>query len=157
MTKEVEHPLYTAAVAMMASDRLDSDSWEQIANFTVAFKGDADELTAQFVDIEDKIKADYSITAMPGRWRSAKSAALKAKLAGINLVTAEGEIKGKSAIEKEVKARLSSPSLSHARQIELVIGRLVVMPLPLKWDSFKQRENTLNMLEHFFNELRSIK
>lgn len=109
MTATSEHLLYKAAVSFMVSERTGVESWEMVAKFAASV-GNSAALRKEFAVVEQQIKADFKIDALPSAWRSAKSVALKAVLKGVALVDSHtGAVKGKTAVEKQCKPAASVP------------------------------------------------
>lgn len=106
MTATSEHLLYKAAVSFMVSERTSVESWELVAKFASRFtdNGDVAALKKEFAVVEQQIKADFKIDALPSAWRSAKSVAVKAVKSAVRLVDSHtGAVKGKTAVENECK------------------------------------------------------
>lgn len=133
-----EHGLYKAAVAFMVSGRTEDDAWKDVALFVSQFKGDADGLDAQFAMIEEAIKTDFKVTAMPGKWRSAKTVARKAFALGTTLIDpADKQPYGKSFIEK---ANAGIPvAISRGEKAVATTTKLVKLLATITWDNDAQR------------------
>jgi hypothetical protein len=99
MTKEAEHPLYSAGVGYLTSKSVDEDSWAKIAAFVVGHSVEV--CKQQFAEQEAMVKLDFGITSMPTAWRSAKSTALKALSHGIALTEAGG-VRPKTEVAKAI-------------------------------------------------------
>lgn len=95
------------AVATRQHDKLTEDAWAVMAREIQSALKNGKDLSGVKADMkaaEDTWKAATGETAMPSTYRSAKAVALKGVAAGISLLDAEGNPKGKTAIEKEYKA-----------------------------------------------------
>ena len=96
------NPVFNFAV----SEQAGADAWGTMLRETIAHAAHRDEnsfgrLTAGW---EDGYKQDTGQSTMPGAYRSAKSVLKNAIKAGIPLLDGEGEPRGKTAIEKDIKA-----------------------------------------------------
>lgn len=98
-------------VAARTHDKLSEDAWAVLAReVDGALKSGktADAIRADMKAAEDAWKAATGESAMPSTYRSAKAVALKGIEAGIALLNGDGTPKGKTAIEKEYKAKLEA-------------------------------------------------
>lgn len=96
------NPVFNFAV----SEQAGADAWGTMLRETITASAHRDEnafgrLTATW---EEGYKQDTAQATMPGAYRSAKSVLKNAIKAGIPLLDAEGEPRGKTAIEKDIKA-----------------------------------------------------
>ena len=94
--------LYEAATNSLASDASSNNCWTKMVERSVAYsswKDFKDEAKAT----EDRIKSEYDLTSMPSPWRSAKSVVMSALKADIALFDENGQPKGKSFIQQELK------------------------------------------------------
>lgn len=96
------NPVFNFAV----SEQAGADAWGTMLRETITASAHRDEnafgrLTATW---EEGYKQDTGSATMPGAYRSAKSVLKNAIKAGIPLLDAEGEPRGKTAIEKDIKA-----------------------------------------------------
>jgi len=138
--KPEEHGLYQAAVAFMVSERTDDNAWRGVALFVSQWKGDADGLDAEFEKIEAQIKTDFSITAMPSKWRSAKAVARKAFASGMSLLDPiDKEPYGKTLIEhamKPVPTPLTAGQKAHDAIDKLIS---IITEVGFAWDTGMQQ------------------
>lgn len=96
------NPVFNFAVSEQAS----CDAWGTMLRETIAASAHRDEnafgrLTSSW---EDGYKQDTGAATMPGAYRSAKSVLKSAIKGGIPLLDAEGMPRGKTSIEKDIKA-----------------------------------------------------
>jgi len=96
------NPVFNFAV----SEQAGADAWGTMLHETIAHSAHRDEnsfgrLTAGW---EEGYKQDTAQATMPGAYRSAKSVLKNAIKAGIPLLDEAGEPRGKTAIEKDIKA-----------------------------------------------------
>ena len=118
---EDTNKLYTAAVGYMVAEKSNENSWaglvecavqhisakinkmasiDEVTNEALAFSFRTEMLSV----VEQQIKKDFNITAMPAAWRSAKSTVVAAIKAGVDLVKNEPRsVRGKTEVEKEIK------------------------------------------------------
>ena len=99
------------AVATRTHDKLSEDAWAVMAReITAALKNGKTPpvIRADMKAAEDTWKASTGEGAMPSTYRSAKAVALKGIESGIELLNGDGTPKGKTAIEKEYKAKLEA-------------------------------------------------
>lgn len=107
-----ESGLYLAAIGYLVADKTSEDSWAKVATWAVLCvqnNVDLPMMKQGLKTVEQQVKADYKLTTMPAAWRSAKTAALKAVVAGVELVDLVGNVNGKSAVEKATKEKLVVP------------------------------------------------
>lgn len=98
-------------VAARTHDKLTEDAWAVLAKeVTAALKSgkSADVIRSDMKAAEDAWKAATGESAMPSTYRSAKAVALTGISNGIELLNGDGTPKGKTAIEKEYKAKLEA-------------------------------------------------
>jgi hypothetical protein len=96
------------ALASRTSEKLCDDAWSVLAReVTSALKNGqtVDQIKDDMKQAEDTWKASTGDTSMPSTYRSAKAVALKAALHGIDLLYTDGSVRGKTAIEKDYKAK----------------------------------------------------
>lgn len=96
------NPVFNFAV----SEQAGADAWGTMLRETITATAHRDEnafgrLTATW---EEGYKQDTGSATMPGAYRSAKSVLKNAIKAGIPLLDEAGEPRGKTAIEKDIKA-----------------------------------------------------
>lgn len=90
----VRQVLYDAAVGFMVASKSEEDAWAKVVEFSAtlldefgsntadyAAKGPG-LLLAEFKVVEKQIKKDFSITALPTKWRSAKHTVIRAVMCG---------------------------------------------------------------------------
>ena len=90
-----------ALLQYAGSDKLDRDGWSTLIMSTRNV--DNADLEHVLKNAEDAFKARTKHTALPTKWRTAKSALLKARNAGVSLIDENGEVIGKSAAERKTK------------------------------------------------------
>jgi hypothetical protein len=107
--------LYEAAVGFLVSEKSGANAWEQVAEFVHQFYthqrdavGDEPErilkmLKHEFRVVEVQVKKDYQVSRLPVAWRSAKSTAIAALKAGVQLMGDDGAMP-KSDVGKVLKA-----------------------------------------------------
>lgn len=81
-------------------------------------EGRVDVLKDVLKEFEQKYKKERSLKHMPGSYRSAKSAIVNAVKHGIALGYEDGSLKGKSALEKEIKQATKKPKGDRLRQTD---------------------------------------
>ena len=96
------NPVFNFAV----SEQAGADAWGTMLSETIVASAHRDEnsfgrLTAGW---EEGYKQDTGSATMPGAYRSAKSVLKNAIKAGIPLLDGDGSPRGKTAIEKDIKA-----------------------------------------------------
>jgi hypothetical protein len=96
------NPVFNFAVSEQAS----SDAWGTMLRETISAGAHRDENAFGRLSSgwEEGYKQDTGSATMPGAYRSAKSVLKNAIKGGIPLLDAEGEPRGKTAIEKDIKA-----------------------------------------------------
>lgn len=150
-----EHLLYKAAVSFMVSERTHTESWEMVAKFASNYVDGSDvaSLKAEFKTVEQQIKADFKIDALPSAWRSAKSVALKAVGKGVRLVDSHtGAVKGKTAVEKECKPPTPvRVAMTTQQELFFTLGKLAGLVARLaEWDTQSDKDKAL----YVFDELK---
>jgi hypothetical protein len=99
-------PAHEALVEYTVSDRTAGTAWNKLALWVYKRHiagSTVNDISIDLALIEQEVKEEYEIDALPAAWRSAKSVALKACAKGIALVDGAGEPLGKTAIEKQCK------------------------------------------------------
>lgn len=159
-----EHLLYKAAVSFMVSERTHTESWEMVAKFASNYVDGSDvaSLKAEFKTVEQQIKADFKIDALPAAWRSAKSVALKAVDKGVRLVDSHtGAVKGKTAVEKECKPYATRVSVAGTPQQELfyVLGKAIglLAKSGFEFDSQFMKDHAITTTETLLKDLKKAK
>jgi hypothetical protein len=96
------NPVFNFAVSEQAS----CDAWGTMLRETIAASAHRDENAfGRLTDTwQEEYKQETGSATMPGAYRSAKSVLKNAIKGGIPLLDAEGEPRGKTAIEKDIKA-----------------------------------------------------
>lgn len=94
-----------ALLQYAGSDKLDRDGWATLVMSTRNV--DNADLELVLKNAEDAFKERTKLTALPTKWRTAKSVLLKARRAGMSMIDENGEVVGKSAAEKYVKERIT--------------------------------------------------
>lgn len=98
--------LYEACVGYMVSDQSKANSWDTVARETVRLINEhkyIDAVESAFNAVEEQVRADYGVKKLPTAWRSAKSVALAALRNSVPLLD-EQQVRGKTAVEREMKA-----------------------------------------------------
>lgn len=125
MSVDESNPLYDACVGFMVAEKSEADSWAKVARFvqTKVENGHGDDalLKAEFVVVEKQIKQDFMVTTLPTAWRTAKSTALAAAHAEVCLLDASGNVKGKSSVEDEVRAKKGDVGLTGADKLVMCL------------------------------------
>lgn len=115
--------LVDSIIQYAASDKLDGDAWATLVRSSIDYS--TVELPDVLKNTETEFKERTGHTAMPSRWRSAKSVLLKARNAMITLMDDNGQVLGKSAIEKMVTAtKPASPTASVFDRADTFIAEL---------------------------------
>jgi hypothetical protein len=96
------NPVFNFAVSEQAS----TDAWGTMLRETISMPAHRDENAfGRLTDTwQEEYKQETGAATMPGAYRSAKSVLKNAIKGGIPLLDAEGEPRGKTAIEKDIKA-----------------------------------------------------
>ena len=108
-----------------ASDKMDSGAWEELVMETHAVLT-LDELELVLKNAEQEFKERTGETAMPTRWRSAKSVIITARTHSVTVVGENGKPLGKTAIEKMIKVikegskMIASPSDIAEKGLDLI-------------------------------------
>lgn len=105
------------AIADRTLDKLSNDAWAVLAReISGALKSGKDgaKVKTEMKAAEETWKAATGETSMPSTYRSAKAVALKGVEAGVELLDADGNPKGKTAIEKEYKAKAEAEAIAAA-------------------------------------------
>lgn len=128
MSELHDSDLYSAAVNALASDASASNTFEKIMLSATSVL-DVSSFKQELAVIEDIIRSEYSLTSMPGPWRSAKSVVLGALSLGITLLDGNGLTRGKSELQaaiKTAKGELTEPPTPHDRAM-VYVGSLAKM------------------------------
>lgn len=100
---EFINKMRVVAVSGMAAEQLAVDVWKEMVEvLTENEDKGVDKIKELCVDMEAAFKVDYSITAMPAAYRSAKSVAITALKNGVKLMD-EGAVRGKTAVEADIR------------------------------------------------------
>ena len=97
--------MYNMVEAIMqfgASDKLDGDAWSTLVTNIQSARKEGRDLQDVLKNAEKEFK-EKTGKALPGKWRSAKSVALRAYNASVSLTDEQGLPVGKSAVEKLLK------------------------------------------------------
>jgi hypothetical protein len=135
------------AVATRQHDKLTEDAWAVMAReISAALKSGKglDGVKADMKAAEDTWKAATGETSMPSTYRSAKAVALKGVAASVDLLDKDGNPKGKTAIEKEYKAKESVAVASGAapEQVKDSPCDAILKKLDKHWSSFTEAERS---------------
>lgn len=101
-SEQIEEKLYQAATHWLVSERADTDAWK-LMGVACGDCRSADDVKVLLAVIEKRIKADFKLSTMPVRWRSAKSTILAAMKAGVPIIDPLGLPKPKTALSKQTK------------------------------------------------------
>ena len=99
--------LRNVAVTAFASEALEAETWQKMAALVAKDVNDGVDFVAiesSLKEIEREMKQKYDVASMPAAWRSAKSVCLSALAKEVGLLTLEGEAKGKTQVEREIKS-----------------------------------------------------
>ena len=99
--------LYSAATNALASEASASNTYEKIINSAMSHI-DFMDFRKEIANVEKIIRDEYGIASMPSPWRSAKSVVFGALAVGLSLLDSNGNAKGKSALQSEIKTAKSS-------------------------------------------------
>ena len=119
--------LYAAAVGYMVSSRTNQDSWASIAKRVqqLVQQGHTyDHIAIHFLEVEKKVKEDFSLRHMPAAWRTAKHTVLKAVQAGVGFVDLAGNPLGKTAVDKACSRLAAVISATPEQQWNDIYARL---------------------------------
>lgn len=97
--------MYNMVEAIMqfgASDKLDGDAWSTLVTNIQSARKEGRDLQDVLKNAEKEFK-EKTGKALPSKWRSAKSVALRAYNASVSLTDEQGLPVGKSAVEKLLK------------------------------------------------------
>jgi len=97
--------MYNMVEAIMqfgASDKLDGDAWGTLVTNIQSARKEGRDLQDVLKNAEKEFK-EKTGKALPSKWRSAKSVALRAYNASVSLTDEQGLPVGKSAVEKLLK------------------------------------------------------
>lgn len=138
------------AVATRTHDKLSEDAWAVMAReISAALKNGKTPpvIRTDMKAAEDTWKASTGEGAMPSTYRSAKAVALKGIEAGIDLLNEDGTPKGKTAIEKEYKAKLeAAEALAAAAGVTLTTEKdraeEIIAKLGKYWASMTELQQT---------------
>lgn len=119
MTEIITNPLYH----YKASEETGADAWSTLAS-AVAHHSIWEDVKLQFKEWEHEYKVTTSLP-IPGAWRSAKSVIKNAFKHAVPLMFGS-EVRGKTAIEKEIKAKKEADKeeLSPAEQAGRLADKL---------------------------------
>lgn len=95
--------LYEAATNALAADASGENTWTKMVEYYRSTTTTKENFKKAIKETEDLIKKEYSLTSMPNAWRSAKSVVMGAIDKGIDLSDENGNIKGKTAIQDNLK------------------------------------------------------
>jgi hypothetical protein len=93
--------LYDSIVGFVVSEQAGVDAWGQLVQCVMDLDADGtshDDIKLLIQACELQIMEDFSITAMPGAWRSAKSTALSAHKQGVPLIDENYKVRPKSVV-----------------------------------------------------------
>ena len=102
MSETHDSELYVAATNALASEASDVNTFEKMLSSAMSYT-DSSEFKKEVALIEDIIKSEFSLTKMPSPWRSAKSVCYGALALGIGFLDENGNQKGKTALQNEIK------------------------------------------------------
>jgi hypothetical protein len=120
--------LVDSIIQYAASDKLDGDAWNTLVTSSVAFT--RDDLPNVLRNAEDEFKERTGLTAMPSRWRSAKSVLLKARNNLVPMMDDNGQVIGKSAIERLCKGTKEVEEIDPVAEVNkhmVALSRLLLM------------------------------
>ena len=103
--------LYEAGINAMASDVSSKNTFESIMSAAMV----ATDTTCFLKDLEETektIREEFSLTKMPGPWRSAKSVVSNAVIMHISLVDGAGAYKGKTHLQREIREQRIATNLT---------------------------------------------
>lgn len=93
--------LYEAGVQSLVSEESATNVYQMIAKESKGFTFSS--YKEALNETEGTIKKEFSLSKMPGPWRSAKSVVLSALRYEINLFDDNGNVVGKSEVQKAIK------------------------------------------------------
>lgn len=121
--------LYEAATNSLVSEASGNNTWTKmvLAAQDGVMKGETvSAFKADLKAVEKLIKKEHVLSHMPSNWRSAKSLVLRALVTeGISLFTDNGEVKGKVAVQNDLKTAKDAASTSPEEAARHLICRAV--------------------------------
>lgn len=109
-------------VAYAVGERSQEDGWKKLC-MLLHNTPISDDIHSVLKNIEEEYKAKFA-APLPAAYRSAKSTALKAYELGVDLLDAEGNVKGKTAVAKECKSLV--PVAAKSRDIPSLVSQINV-------------------------------
>lgn len=109
---------YGSIVAFAVSENSGESAWGALVHHVVSIVSVAPVMAYDVLSVhvgdalkntEEAYKKDFAVTAVPKAYRSAKCIALKAIEAQVSLLGADGQPKGKTQVEKEIKGKETPP------------------------------------------------
>jgi len=117
--------LVDSIIQFAASDKLDGDAWNTLVTSSAGIT--VDDLPNVLRNAEDEFKERTGLTAMPSRWRSAKSVLLKARNNLVPLCDDNGQVIGKSAIERLCKGTKEAEVIDPYAEVDRHLEALRVL------------------------------
>ena len=117
--------LVDSIIQYAASDKLDGYAWNTLVMSSIAFT--RDDLPNVLRNAEEEFKERTGLTSMPSRWRSAKSVLLKARNNLVPLMDDNGQVIGKSAIERLCKGTKDAEAIDPYAEVDKHLVALRVL------------------------------
>jgi hypothetical protein len=120
--------LVDSIIQFAASDKLDGDAWNTLVTSSTHIL--YSDLPTVLRNAEDEFKERTGLTAMPSRWRSAKSVLLKARNNLVPMMDDNGQVIGKSAIERLCKGTKEAEEIDPVAEVNKhmdALSRLLLM------------------------------
>jgi hypothetical protein len=120
--------LYAAATESLVSEASATSTFEKM--IAVAYTHATVETFSEELNVTEKqIQSEFEITSMPGPWRSAKSVIRNAMRFKIPLIDANGNYRGKTALQTDIKAlKVEKDPMTNNEYADSIIKKLMNVP-----------------------------
>ena len=102
VTKPEGTELYKAGCEALVSEASSESTFSKMINCAFGHST-VGNFEKEVQETEAQIKSDFSITSMPGPWRSSKSVIISAMKLGIKLIDDNGSFLGKTNLQNQIK------------------------------------------------------
>jgi hypothetical protein len=126
--------LYGAAIDVVVSQKTGEDCFKKMC-LTALVASDKENFIYRCQVVENLVKKELGLTSMPNPWRSAKSVLSTAMENKIPVVDSNGNHKGKSKLQQEIKALKSEkdPHTLFEEKLQAMLVFLLKQPHRSEW------------------------
>lgn len=124
MSEIHDSELYSAATNALASEASSENTFSKIATSSLLYTS-TDDFRRELTVVEKTIKSEFGLTKMPSPWRSAKSVILSCLDFGITLLDDNGNVKGKTLLQSEIKMKKKETDTPEEDVFDVVVNSLV--------------------------------